>query len=158
MLIIKGGDDTNASKNKEYNRDGLSTAFTTGWKILCIIDSKLRANTSSKLENKFYCCAGRTRRPHLWLAVLCLITISVKNTFGAEHDEDTEQYWTRLYYGLVASKETQVCIVEGYWSYAIHLELPELPTLTDTIPTATCERLCGRVKVLANATQLLLEQ
>jgi hypothetical protein len=56
----------------------------------------------------------------------------------------------------VATKETQVCIVEGYWSYAIHLELPELPTLTDSIPTATCEKLCGRMKVLANATQLLL--
>jgi hypothetical protein len=34
MLITKGGDDINASSNKERNRDGLSTAFKMGWKIL----------------------------------------------------------------------------------------------------------------------------
>jgi hypothetical protein len=92
----------------------------------------------------------------MWLAIFCLVTFSVTKTSAAGHDEDTEQYWTRLNYGLVATKEAKVCVVDGYWSYAIHLELPELPTLTDTIPTATCERLCGRVKVLANATQQLV--
>jgi hypothetical protein len=79
----------------------------------------------------------------MWLAIFCLVTFSVTKKSAAGHDEDTEQNWTRLNYGLVATKEAKVCVVDGYWSYAIHLELPELPTLTDTIPTATCERLCG---------------
>lgn len=90
------------------------------------------------------------------MAIICLIAISVTKTIAAGHEKDTEQYWTRLNYGFVATKETKVCLVDENWLYVIHLELPELPKLTDTIPTATCERLCGRVKIpaiLANATQ-----
>ena len=61
-----------------------------------------------------------------------------------------------MHYGLIAVRETQVCIVDTYWSYAVHLELPELPTVESSLPGVASTEAHRKVHGLANATQLLL--
>jgi hypothetical protein len=53
----------------------------------------------------------------------------------------------------------RVCVTEGYWLHALHLELPSLPPLR-TAPNATttthCGETCIRVRTVVRATQLLM--
>lgn len=71
----------------------------------------------------------------LWLGVLVLL----QHGITATDDEDRNEYWTRLNYGLAAVKVKQVCEAEGFWHHVIHLELSQISE--GGIPEARKNRL-----------------
>ena len=70
------------------------------------------------------------------------------------HTDDTENYWTRLNYGLVAIRERRVCVVDGYWSHVVHIAIPELPAANAT----TGAKTSGTCSGFANACRDYLLQ
>ena len=73
-----------------------------------------------------------------------------------QHDEDTSEYWTRLNYGLAAVRQGRVCIADGFWSYALQLELPEVPKTDETLPRLATAGFFKKINSMTNATQSLL--
>jgi len=56
------------------------------------------------------------------------------------------EYWTRLNYGLTATRKMSVCIAEGYASHIFHLQLPrEMEMTNETFECDTRCRELGRV-------------
>ena len=70
-------------------------------------------------------------------------------------------YWTRLNYGLVATKVKKVCIADGYVSHMFHIPLPKEefgygPRSTNS-SVLECDHLCFRMKAIPEAIQSLRE-
>ena len=76
------------------------------------------------------------------------------------YEDDREEYWTRLNYGMAAVKTKQVCEVEGYWIHTVHLVLPQIPgDGLSRIPdpgSASCDGPCLKLKGFLKATQALV--
>jgi hypothetical protein len=57
-------------------------------------------------------------------------------------------HWTRLNYGVVATKTRTVCLVEDYAIHTIRIQLPAPVELNITLEneTAPCDAICVRLR------------
>jgi hypothetical protein len=68
------------------------------------------------------------------------------------------EHWTRLNYGVVATKTRTVCLVEDYAVHTVGIQLPTPFELNITVEneTAPCDAICVRLRRIAQGTQNLI--
>jgi hypothetical protein len=68
------------------------------------------------------------------------------------------EHWTRLNYGVVATKMRTVCLVEDYAVHTTRIQLPAPVELNMTVETATapCDAICVRLRRIVEGTQNLI--
>jgi hypothetical protein len=68
------------------------------------------------------------------------------------------EHWTRLNYGVVATKARTVCLVEDYAVHTIRIQLPVPVELNITLEneTAPCDAICVRLRRIVEGTQNLV--
>jgi hypothetical protein len=72
--------------------------------------------------------------------------------------ESELEHWTKLNYGLVATKIRAVCLVEDYAVHTIRIQLPTAVELNVTVENETtpCDAMCVRLRQIAQGTQDLV--
>jgi hypothetical protein len=65
------------------------------------------------------------------------------------------EHWTRLNYGVVATKVRTVCLVEAYVTHTVRIQLPTPVELNITVENTTtpCDAVCMRLRQIAEVTQ-----
>jgi hypothetical protein len=68
------------------------------------------------------------------------------------------EHWTRLNYGVVATKVRTVCLVEDYVTHTVRIQLPTPVELNITVENTTtpCDAVCMRLRQIAEVTQNLV--
>jgi hypothetical protein len=110
---------------------------------------------SHKISNgvlKFY-CAGATDRRSCWIRRIVILT----SCFAWASAGETPGFWTRINYGVVATKTKTVCLIDDYATHTIEIKLPTAtPTnITTENFSGPCDPLCHRLRSIANLTRLL---
>jgi hypothetical protein len=82
----------------------------------------------------------------------------MKQTANPVSAESELEHWTRLNYGVVATKVRTVCLVEGYVTHTVRIQLPTPVELNITLEntTTTCDAICIRLRQIAEVTQNLV--
>jgi hypothetical protein len=69
-----------------------------------------------------------------------------------------ENHWTRLNYGVVATKTGTVCLVEDYAIHTVRIQLPALVELDISVQNETtpCDAICMRLRQVVAGTKNLI--